>query len=279
MSNHQLLLGKSTNYLEEYTPSVLFPIARNQGRSSLALPPFTGYDLWRIYELTFLLPNGLPQAYMATLRVPCNSPYIVESKSLKLYLGSLCQTMFGSAEEVSALIAHDLGELLDADIEVKLYKIGAKSMPLIAFDSPLLEGAPELSDLKFRTYEVDAGLLKLADKDKKDKKSNVVCEAFHTDIFRSLCPVTGQPDYASIEINYTGDRIDKAAMLSYLVSYRRHQGFHEQCVERIFTDIKNKLKPDELTVTACFTRRGGIDISPVRSNAKTFSSPLRTPRQ
>ena len=279
MSNHQLLLGKSTSYYEEYNPSVLFPIARNQGRSSLMLPPFTGYDLWRIYELTFLLPNGLPQAYMATIRVPCTSPYIVESKSLKLYLGSLCQTMFGSPEEVSALITHDLVDILDAEIEVKLYPIGAKTMPLLDFDSPVLEGLLELQDLKFKTYEVDPSLLKLAEKDKKDKKSNIACEAFHTNLFRSLCPVTGQPDYASIEISYTGDRFDKAALLAYLVSYRRHQGFHEQCVERIFTDIKNKLKPDELTVTACFTRRGGIDISPVRSNAKSFSTPLRTPRQ
>lgn len=279
MSNHQLLLGKSTSYYEEYNPSVLFPIARNQGRSSLMLPPFTGYDLWRIYELTFLLPNGLPQAYMATIKVPCTSPYIVESKSLKLYLGSLCQTMFGSPEEVSALITHDLVDILDAEIEVKLYPIGAKTMPLLDFDSPLLEGMLELQDLKFKTYEVDPSLLKLAEKDKKDKKSNLACEAFHTNLFRSLCPVTGQPDYASIEISYTGDRFDKAALLAYLVSYRRHQGFHEQCVERIFTDIKSKLKPDELTVTACFIRRGGIDISPVRSNAKSFSAPLRTPRQ
>lgn len=279
MSHHQLLLGKSTSYFEEYNPSVLFPIARNQGRSSLALPPFSGYDLWRVYELTFLLPNGLPQAYMATIRVPCTSPYIVESKSLKLYLGSLCQTIFGSADEVSALIAHDLNDLLDADIDVKLFPIGTKTMPLLTFDSPLLEADPEMQNLKFKTYEVDPSLLKLADKDKKDKKGNVVCEAFHTNLFRSLCPVTGQPDYASVEINYTGDRFDKASLLAYLVSFRRHQGFHEQCVERIFTDIKTKLKPDELTVTACFTRRGGIDISPVRSNAKTFSTPLRTPRQ
>ncbi len=279
MSHHQLLLGKATSYFEEYNPSVLFPIARNQGRSSLALPPFTGYDLWRVYELTFLLPNGLPQAYMATIRVPCTSPYIVESKSLKLYLGSFCQTIFGSPDEVAALITHDLVDILDADIEVKLYKIGAKTMPLISFDSPLLESSVDLPDYKFKSYEVDANLLKLADKDKKDKKSLGVVEAFHTDLFRSLCPVTGQPDYASIEISYSGDRFDKLSVLAYLISYRRHQGFHEQCVERIFTDIKNKLKPDELTVTACFTRRGGIDISPVRSNAKTFSSPIRTPRQ
>lgn len=273
MSQAQNLLGKSTTYFEEYNPSVLYPIARDLGRSTLALPHFEGYDLWRIYELTYLNPNGLPQCYMASLKVPCTSPYIVESKSLKLYLGSLCLTAFSSPVEVSAIIAHDLSDILDADIEVKLYPISNNSMPLQTFEGTLLESEPGLNEIKFRTYEVNPELLKSADKATK------VSETLHTNIFRSLCPVTGQPDYASIEIKYTGDKVDHAALLAYLVSYRRHQGFHEQCVERIFTDMSAKLKLDELTVSACFTRRGGIDISPVRSNAPSFNQPIRTPRQ
>lgn len=284
MSQPQLLLGKTTSYFEEYTPSVLFPIARNQGRSSLALPPFTGYDLWRIYELTFLGPNGLPQAHMATLKVPCTSPYLVESKSLKLYLGSLSQTHFGSSEEVCSLIAHDLSELLEAEIEVKLFQVGSKAMPLRAFESPLLEAEPQMQDIRFNCFELNPELLSLADKESKDSKDkkknkNTITESVHTNLFRSLCPVTGQPDYASIEISYTGEPIDHQSLLAYLVSFRRHQGFHEQCVERIFTDLQAKTEPDELTITACFTRRGGIDISPVRSNAKDFEAPFRTPRQ
>lgn len=273
MSHHELLLGKSTTYFEEYNPSVLFPIARNQGHSSLSLPPFTGYDLWRVYELTYLNAQGLPQNKMATIRVPCTSPYIVESKSLKLYLGSFCQTLFGSDEEVAQIIAHDLEDLLDCAVEVKLFELKRDAMPLIELSGTLLEAEPEVAAVRFKTYEVSPDLLKLKDKAKK------VHESLTTNIFRSLCPVTGQPDYASVEISYSGEQFDHVALLSYLVSFRRHQGFHEQCVEKIFHDIHTKLKPDELTVTACFTRRGGIDISPVRSNAKSYMPPVRTPRQ
>lgn len=273
MSHHELLLGKSTTYFEEYNPEVLFPIARNQGHSSLALPSFTGYDLWRIYELTYLNPLGLPQSKMASIRVPCTSPYIVESKSLKLYLGSFCQTLFTSDEEVAKIIAHDLENILDCTVDVQLFEITHNAMPLIELTGTLLEKEPEVSTLRFKTYEVDPSLLKLKDNAIK------VHESLTTNIFRSLCPVTGQPDYASIEISYSGEQFDHQALLAYLVSFRRHQGFHEQCVERIFTDIDRNLKPDELTVTACFTRRGGIDISPVRSNAKSYMSPVRTPRQ
>ena len=273
MSHNDLVLGKPTHYFEEYNPSVLFPIARNQGRSSLSLPPFTGYDLWRVYELTYLTSQGLPQSKMATLRIPCTSPYIVESKSLKLYLGSFCQTMFGSEEEAAQIIAHDLEDLLDASDEVKLYDIERNAMPIIGLSGTLLEKEPAVADARFKTYEVDPSLLKLQDKAQK------VSESLVTNIFRSLCPVTSQPDYASIEISYSGEQFDHLSLLSYLVSFRRHQGFHEQCVEQIFNAFHSRLKPDELTVTACFTRRGGIDISPVRSNAKSYNPPVRTPRQ
>lgn len=273
MSHQDIPLGKATNYLEEYTPSVLFPIARAQGRSKLAMPPFRGYDLWRVYELTYLAPNGLPQCYMATIKVPCTSPYISESKSLKLYLGSFCQTIFGSAEEAGSVIAHDLSAALHADIEVKLYPPTVGAMPLADLPGALLEQEQGLNDVKFKTYEVDASLLKLA-----AKKENI-SETVATNLFRSRCPVTGQPDYATVSISYSGEKIDHTALLAYLVSYRRHQGFHEQCCEMIFSDLMNHCNCDELTVSCCFTRRGGIDINPVRSNARTFDYPVRTARQ
>ena len=160
MSSPQLLLGQHTNYSEEYNPAVLFPIARNQGRSSLALAPFQGYDLWRIYELTYLAPNGLPQCFLATLKIPCSSPYIVESKSLKLYLGSFCQTIFASTSEVASVINHDLSDLLDTQVEVKLYPIGTKAMPIVAFDSHLLENEPEMKEARFKCFMIEPNLLK-----------------------------------------------------------------------------------------------------------------------
>ncbi len=273
MSNQDIPLGKAVNYLEEYTPSVLFPIARAQGRSKLALPQFRGYDLWRVYELTYLAPNGLPQCYMATIKVPCTSPYIIESKSLKLYLGSFCQTIFGSAEETGSVIAHDLSTVLHADIEVKLYPATVSAMPLADIQGTLLEQEQGMTEERFKTYDVDATLLKQA-----PKKENI-SETVATNLFRSRCPVTAQPDYASVSISYSGEKIDHVSLLAYLVSYRRHQGFHEQCCEMIFSDIMNNCKCDELTVSCSFTRRGGIDINPVRSNARTFEAPVRTARQ
>lgn len=269
----EILLGKKTSYCEEYNPAILFPIARIKGRSTFSPAPFEGYDLWRVYELTYLNTNGLPQCCMATIKVPCSSPFIVESKSLKLYLCSFCQTIFSSNEEVGSVITKDLQEILGCTIEVKIFPIATRSMPIVGFDSPLLENEPAAKEFKFKNFEVTPSLLKLMENGPR------ISESLNTNIFRSRCPVTGQPDYASVEVSYVGKKIDHVSLLAYLVSYRRHQGFHEQCVEQIFTDIINILKPDELTVTACFTRRGGIDISPVRSNAPMFDAPIRTPRQ
>ncbi len=273
MTESQLLLGKDTSYSDEYNPSVLFPIARAQGRSDFTPAAFTGYDLWRIYELTWLNPQGLPQCHMATLKVNCQSPFIIESKSLKLYLGSFSQTVFASENEVRDIIVRDLNEILQTEVEVKILPLSARAMPVMNFDHPLLEHEAGIEEMRFKNFEVTPDLLRLMDNGPR------IAESLNTNIFRSRCPVTGQPDYASLEISYVGKKIHHGSLLAYLISYRRHQGFHEQCVERIFTDICNLLKPDELTVTACFTRRGGIDISPVRSNARVYDAPVRTSRQ
>lgn len=285
-------LGKSTTYYEEYNPSLLFPIARSLSRSILKHTNFEGYDLWRVYELTYLNSQGLPQAAMVTLKVPCTSPYIVESKSLKLYLGSFCQTICASNDEVKHIITNDLNKILHTQVEVNVMNVGAKSMPIDTMKGVQLESLPEVANFKFTKYEVSPEILKLEgdnasnsddkskDKSKdKDKKGEKVTETLYTNLFRSLCPVTGQPDYAAVEITYTGKKIDRVALLSYLVSYRRHQGYHESCVERIFNDITNILNVEKLTVTACFTRRGGIDISPTRTNTGKVAEPIRTPRQ
>lgn len=270
---HELILGKNTRYVDEYAPSILCPIPRSQGRDTLSLPSFEGYDLWRLYEITYLNRQGIPQVVMGTLKVPATSGYIVESKSLKLYLGSFCQTMFDNKEQVATTIEHDLNKILKCNVQVELFEINQKAMPQQDFSSIRLEAEPDMANLQIKHYTVAPELLQY------DESAPVVSEKVYTNLFRSLCPVTGQPDMASVEISYKGHKINHQNLLAYLISYRRHQGFHENCVERIFADIKNQLHVSLLTVSACFTRRGGIDISPVRSDTPDFFMPIRTPRQ
>lgn len=270
---HENVLGKTTRYMEEYCPSILCPIERSLGRDTLSLPAFEGYDLWRLYEVSFLNRQGIPQVLMATIKVPSNSTYIVESKSLKLYIGSFCQTMFDSKEQVASTIEHDLNKLLKCNVQVEVFDPTQKAMSQQDFTSLRLESEPDMANLQIKYYTVAPELLQY------DENAPVVTEKVYTNLFRSLCPVTGQPDMASVEIAYTGHKINHQQLLAYLISYRKHQGFHENCVERIFSDLKNLMHVSYLTVTACFTRRGGIDISPVRSDTQDFFMPIRTPRQ
>lgn len=270
---HEFVLGQTTKYMDEYAPSILCPIPRSQGRDTLALPSFEGYDLWRMYEITFLNRQSLPQVVMGTLKVPANSPMIVESKSLKLYLGSFSQTFFDNKEQVAATIEHDLNKILKTTVQVELFEPNQKAMPQQDFSSIRLESEPEMANVQFKNFTVAPELLQF------DSNAPIIAERVHTNIFRSLCPVTGQPDMASIEISYKGPKINHQQLLAYLISYRKHQGFHENCVERIFADLKNLMKVTQLVVSASFTRRGGIDISPVRSDTPDFFMPIRTPRQ
>lgn len=270
---HDFVLGKTTKYPDEYAHSILCPIPRSQGRDTLSLPAFEGYDLWRLYEITYLNRQCIPQVAMGILKIPANSAYIVESKSLKLYLGSFSQTLFENREQVSATIEHDLNKLLKTNVQVELFDPNQKAMPQQDFSSLRLESEPEMATLQIKHFTPALELLQY------DANAPVVTEKVHTNLFRSLCPVTGQPDMASVEICYTGSKINHQQLLAYLISYRKHQGFHENCVERIFADLKNSMKVSLLTVTACFTRRGGIDISPVRSDTPDFFMPIRTPRQ
>lgn len=270
-----LVLGKSTVYDNEYAPSRLQRIERKLGRSHIErLQKFYGYDLWRLYEMTYLNLNGLPKVCMGIMKVPADSRYIVESKSLKLYELSFTMTKFKDLKEVENVFEHDLSTLLECDVKVNLYELSDKEFSLSAVKGTCLEDQTFADSLSFKGYDYSPELLTLDKEDKSVKKT------YYTNLFRSLCPVTAQPDHAVIKIDYEGRKPDLKGLLSYLVSLRNHQGFHEQCVELIYSDLTYYLKPSKLTVSAYFTRRGGIDINPVRSSAVLNSAEsVRTVRQ
>lgn len=266
------MLGKSTEYIDTYSPELLTPIPRSLGRDVVGVHTFKGVDVWRLYEITWINAKGMPIVAAGEIHVPAMSPFIVESKSLKLYIGSLTQTVINSVEEAAALIQRDVSKCVGAEVGVHIEPLSVWAQPIEKVPGVLLEDA--VTDLTCHTYEPDASLLALADGDE------VVEETLSSNLLRSRCPVTGQPDHASLIVQYRGRKIDRRALLAYIVSYRRHQGFHEQCAEQIFTDIMKRLAPDSLSVFACFTRRGGIDISPFRStDLEVPAHIIRTPRQ
>ena len=265
------LLGQTTEYVDTYRPDLLTPIPRSLGRDAIGVHDFRGTDVWRLCEITWINERGLPVAAAGEIRVPATSPCIVESKSLKLYIGSLTQTKIASVEEAARLIARDVSACVGAPVEVLIDDLARWEMPVTRVPGIVLEA--ECADLECSVYEPDASLLKAA-------SDEVVEETLSSNLLRSRCPVTGQPDHASIVISYRGRRIDRRALLAYIVSFRRHQGFHEQCCEQIHADIMRVLAPEALSVNCCFTRRGGIDISPFRSTVADLPDPvIRTPRQ
>jgi len=251
-------LGHPTRHPDTYDGTLLFPVPRGVQRDALGLRgtlPFAGVDLWTAYDLTWLDPRGKPRVAIATLAVPAESPAIVESKSMKLYLGSFAQSAFASASEVRDTIAREVSRAAGAAVDVAL----RRSRDFAATVSTELDGdSLDAIDVACETFEVDPGLLQVG--------RGEVRECVRSDLFRSVCPVTGQPDLASVQIEYRGRSIDRASLLRYLVSYRRHPGFHEACIEKVFVDLVARCGPEELTVYARFTRRGGIDINPFRSN-------------
>ena len=276
---HQSSLGREVAYPSGYDPSLLFPIPRAGARAELGLAagaalPFTGHDRWHAYELGWLDPRGKPQVATATVLVPADSPNLIESKSFKLYLNSLNGVRLDSHEAMRARIVADLSQAAGAPVAV-------------AFGLPPLAGADtgagtgeasgqslDAIDADFDHYgPPDAGLLQA------DAGAEVV-ESLHSDLLKSNCPVTGQPDWASVHLRYRGPRIDRTGLLRYLVSFRDHAGFHEQCVERIFLDVLQRCAPADLSVEARYTRRGGLDINPWRGTRGMSPPPsLRDPRQ
>ncbi len=265
-------LGHATDYPDRYAPSQLYPVARAPQRAALGIRdrlPFAGVDQWTAYELTWLDERGKPQVAMASFAVPIESPSIIESKSMKLYLGSFAQTRYARAADLAATIERDLSAAAGAPVAVALQGPEAFAAQTIReLEGEILDGLPVACD----AYDVDPALLAA--------NADVVAETLATNLFRSVCPVTGQPDIASLQIAYRGPRIDREALLRYLVSYRCHAGFHEHCVERIFVDVAARCGCEALTVLARFTRRGGLDINPFRSNAGVPPPPnVRTARQ
>ena len=268
-------LGRQTAYPERYVASVLFPIARAGARSALGIDgvlPFGGEDIWTAYELSWLDALGKPRVAIATLRVPATTPAMIESKSLKLYLNGFAGERFDDDGDVAATIARDLSERCGKPVAVEL-------LPGDAMDTFALGwlGGEGIDDLPVRIENYDrpdAGLLATLAGESVD-------EVLTSRLFRSNCPVTGQPDWADVQVRYRGPAIDRASLLRYIVSYRQHCGFHEQCVEQMFLDIRARCRPEVLTVYARFTRRGGIDINPWRSDDPAFVAPqnVRTARQ
>jgi 7-cyano-7-deazaguanine reductase len=266
-------LGQSSAYVSSYTPALLFPIARSQSRLHLNLTdtalPFHGNDLWTGYELSWLDKGGKPQVAIAEFSIPAHSPNIIESKSFKLYLNSFNQTVCESREKLAEWLVRDLSQAAGAGVGVKLFTLDAFSEKgLQKLEGRLLDDL----ELEVSTYHPAPALL-------TTMEAQVTNEQLYSHLLKTNCPVTGQPDWASIQIQYSGQAIDPAGLLAYIISFREHQDFHEHCVERIFCDIIEHCKPQSLSVYARYTRRGGLDINPYRSTEAVVAPSLRLVRQ
>lgn len=268
----KLLLGQATDYPQRYAPEVLFPIARREGRIALGLSegalPFQGVDVWTHYEVSWLDPRGKPKVAVAEIRVPATSPCLIESKSMKLYFNSLNFERFDSADAFRRRVETDLSTAAGAPVAMTLMPASAGAQAFADLPGECLDDL----DIACEVYEVEPGTLQ-AD------AGRIVTETLHSHLLRSRCPVTHQPDWASVMVSYRGPAIDREGLLTYLVSYRNQSDFHEQCVERIFMDVLTRCQPSELTVYARYTRRGGLDINPYRSTLSGQPPALRQVRQ
>ncbi len=241
-------LGKEATYVSRYAPELLFSIARKNNRD------FFGVDVWRAFEVSWLEPKGKPVVAVAEFIFPCLSANIIESKSLKLYLNSFNGTCFDSLEMVSSTLVQDLSKAAGGEVQVNLQILS--DMQQAKIDIP--EGVClDNLEVSCSVYQPDASLLSVG--------RPLVEEKLYSHLLKSNCPVTGQPDWATVEIVYQGQQIQHESLLQYIVSYRNHNEFHEQCVERMFMDILNRCKPQRLMICARYTRRGGLDINPFRS--------------
>ncbi len=273
-------LGKSSAYADHYDATLLFPIARSPKRDEIGLSgtlPFFGADLWTAYELSWLNPRGKPQVAIARITVPAESSHIVESKSVKLYLNSFNNTVFADAMEVQARLREDLSAAIWEGGKV-MSSVGVQLTLPQDFDKEPVHELDGLNldrlDLECTHYQPAPELL-TAQFDEAP-----VSETLTSQLLKSNCLVTGQPDWASVRIAYTGPQIDQAGLLQYIVSFRNHNEFHEQCVERVFMDIWRRCKPSKLEVYARYTRRGGVDINPWRTSLPMAApANMRTARQ
>ncbi|AZM85391.1 TPA: NADPH-dependent 7-cyano-7-deazaguanine reductase QueF [Pseudomonas aeruginosa] len=267
-------LGKTSEYVSSYTPSLLFPISRTAKWAELGLSaetlPYRGVDIWNCYELSWLTPAGKPVVAIGEFSIPADSPNIIESKSFKLYLNSLNQSAFDSREALRAVLQKDLSAAAGAPVGVRLRSL----------DEVAEEGIGRLPgrcidelDIAVDGYEQPRPELLRCD------AGRIVEEQLYSHLLKSNCPVTGQPDWGTLVVDYQGPVLDPASLLAYLVSFRQHQDFHEQCVERIFLDLQRLLQPQALSVYARYVRRGGLDINPYRSLAEVAPDNRRLVRQ
>ncbi|MDP9770515.1 NADPH-dependent 7-cyano-7-deazaguanine reductase QueF [Kosakonia cowanii] len=276
--NHQALsgltLGKTTDYRDTYDASLLQGVPRSLNRDPLGLKadnlPFHGADIWTLYELSWLNANGLPQVAVGQVELDYASLNLVESKSFKLYLNSFNQTRFASWDEVRSTLQRDLSACAQGAVSVTLYRVDElEGQPVAHFTGLCIDD----QDIAIDNYEFDAALLTDA------AHGEVVEEKLVSHLLKSNCLITHQPDWGSVQIQYRGAQIDREKLLRYLVSFRHHNEFHEQCVERIFTDIQRFCQPESLSVYARYTRRGGLDINPWRSNTDFVPATGRLARQ
>jgi len=266
-----LSLGKQVDYEFEYNPGLLQGVPRSLSRDTLDLAnsslPFDGIDTWTGYELSWLNLKGKPNVAILECHVPITSENLIESKSFKLYLNSFNQTKFASAEDVRQVLQADLSACAGEPVEVKLILPEQfSSLQFQEFNGTLLDSL----DVEIDQYSPNTQYLTVA------KNETGVQETLVSHLLKSNCLITSQPDWASIQIRYEGKAIEHEGLLKYLISFRQHNEFHEQCVERIYNDIMQHCQPDKLTVCARYTRRGGLDINPFRSN---YEAPYANHRQ
>ena len=264
-------LGQVTQYIETYSPHLLYPIPRSLARNKTGITEpliFTGEDIWTPFEISWLNPKGKPVIAMGEFRFPCDSPCIVESKSFKLYLNSFNQSTFESLERVVQTIQADLNKATQSQVGVELFYVeDLKDITLADFEGTCLDHL----DLSIDSYKINPNYLKTHPK--------MIEETVHSHLLKSNCLATGQPDWGSVFIKYAGNQIDHEGLLRYIISFRTHSGFGEHCVEQIFHDITARCRPEKLTVYARYTRRGGLDINPFRSNFEKAPKNKRLYRQ
>lgn len=269
-----LKLGQNTEYKSQYDASLLQPVPRRLNREGLGIveqQPFNqGADVWTCYELSWLNSNGLPQVAIADVEIDFKSENLIESKSFKLYLNSFNQTKFASIEEVEQTLTRDLRKCASGQVSVKIHKLADyTNQPIVNLSGECIDE----QEIQIESYIFSNQHLENVAEDE------IVEETLVSHLLKSNCLITSQPDWGSVQIHYVGKRLNREKLLRYLVSFREHNEFHEQCVERIFTDLMQFAKPEKLTVYARYTRRGGLDINPFRSNFESIPVNLRMARQ
>lgn len=288
MSIHGILGEQTTDYPTEYSPETLYPIARSMGRDVIGWQTDklrVGIDWWHAFEVSWLNLQGISQVAIARFSVPASSPYIVESKSLKLYLNSINFTEFAQWQDVQALLAKDLSACVQSEVQVELFALNDDKSEFsirqpsgVCIDEALADSQHKVPLIA----HPDATLLRKSDAATSEAERDTSKPyEFYSNLLRSNCPVTNQPDWGTLAVSINSkDKVDNASMLRYILSFRQHNGFHEQCVEQIFADLSQYYQPSELIVRAWYTRRGGIDINPCRvSDESLLPAPSRLIRQ